>query len=60
MTGCRVGATNTLEQNYLYLAEKRGVRSQPETEVSFVRPRAGGGYEIDTKSSPGGRGVEGG
>ncbi len=44
MTGCRVGAKNTLDRNYLYLAEKLGVEVLPETEVTAVRPRAGGGY----------------
>lgn len=51
MTGCRVGAKNTLDRNYLYLAEKRGARVQPETEVVAVRPRPGGGYVLETKGS---------
>jgi cholesterol oxidase len=51
MTGCRVGAKNTLDKNYLYLAETRGARVQPETEVVAVRPRAGGGYVLETKGS---------
>ena len=51
MTGCRVGAKNTLDRNYLYLAEKRGVAVKPETEVTAVRPREGGGYRIETKDS---------
>ncbi|MGZ3423328.1 MAG: FAD-dependent oxidoreductase, partial [Polyangiales bacterium] len=51
MTGCRYGAKNTLDQNYLYLAEKRGVEVRPETEVVAVRERAGGGYVVETKSS---------
>ena len=33
MTGCKVGAKNTLDKNYLYLAERRGVEVRPETEV---------------------------
>ena len=53
MTGCRVGAKNTLDQNYLYLAENGGCRILPETEVLAVRPRAGaeGGYRVETKCS---------
>ncbi len=47
MTGCRVGAKNTLDRNYLYLAEKRGVRVVPETEVNAVRPRPQGGYRVE-------------
>ena len=53
MTGCRFGAKNTLDKNYLYLAEKRGVRVQPETEVTAVRPRDEGGYRVETKGSLG-------
>ncbi len=51
MTGCRVGAKNTLDRNYLYLAEKKGVEVRPETEVTAVRPRAGGGYIVETRGS---------
>jgi cholesterol oxidase len=47
MLGCRFGAKNTLDRNYLYLAEKRGLVIQPETEATWVRPLAGGGYEVD-------------
>ncbi|MFC0041679.1 GMC oxidoreductase [Actinomadura rayongensis] len=48
MVGCRVGAKNTLVKNYLYLAEKAGVQVIPDTTVTAVTPRAGGGYDIDT------------
>lgn len=51
MTGCRVGAKNTLDQNYLYLAEKRGVRVEAETEVMAVRARGESGYVVETKDS---------
>jgi cholesterol oxidase len=50
MTGCRVGAKNTLDRNYLYLAEKRGVEVRAETEVKAVRPQPGGGYVVETIS----------
>jgi cholesterol oxidase len=53
MTGCRVGAKNTLDRNYLYLAERRGVTVQAETEVTAVRAHPGGGYHIETKPSVG-------
>jgi cholesterol oxidase len=49
MTGCRIGAKNTLDKNYLHLAEKYGAEVVPETEVIAVRPRDGGGYQIETK-----------
>ena len=51
MTGCRVGAKNTLDRNYLYLAERRGTTVLPETEVQAVRPRPGGGYRVETRHS---------
>ena len=49
MTGCRYGAKNTLDKNYLWLAERRGVVIQPDTEVRAVRPReaADGGYDVE-------------
>jgi cholesterol oxidase len=49
MVGCRHNAKNTLDKNYLYLAEQLGVRIIAESEVLDIRPRAGGGYEIDTR-----------
>ena len=53
MVGCRVGAKNTLDQNYLYLAEKKGVVVQPESRVLDVRPLEGGGYELTIERSTG-------
>lgn len=49
MTGCRVGAKNTLVKNYLYLAERLGVRVIPLTTVTAVRPVPAGGYVIATQ-----------
>ncbi|MEZ4322663.1 MAG: GMC family oxidoreductase [Myxococcota bacterium] len=46
MTGCRVGAKNTLDRNYLWLAEKRGARILPETRVTAIR-RRGAGYRVE-------------
>ena len=51
MMGCRHGAKNTLDQNYLYFAEKHGARSFAETQVVDVRPLNGrpdgsDGYEV--------------
>jgi len=45
MIGCRVGAKNTLDKNYLYFAEKRGVRVIPEHKVVELTALPGGGYE---------------
>jgi cholesterol oxidase len=49
MTGCRHNAKNTLVKNYLHLAEAAGAEVHPMTTVVAVRPRAGGGYEIETR-----------
>ena len=49
MTGCRFGAKNTLDRNYLYLAEKRGLEVHTETEVTAVRPVDGGGYRVEAR-----------
>ena len=46
MTGCRHGAKNTLQTNYLYLAERAGAVILPLTTVESVEPRAGGGWLV--------------
>jgi len=51
MTGCRHGAKNTLDKNYLWLAERRGAVIHPETLVEDLRPREGGGYQVETVRS---------
>lgn len=56
MTGCRHNAKNTLDKNYLYLAENRGTRVHEETEVMDVKPlnnkpNGEDGYEIITQLS---------
>jgi cholesterol oxidase len=38
MVGCREGAKNTLVKNYLWFAEKRGARVQPDRQVVDIRP----------------------
>lgn len=49
MVGCNFGAKNTLDKNYLYLAEKRGALVQPLTTVTGITPHAAGGYSVLTK-----------
>jgi cholesterol oxidase len=51
MVGCRYGAKNTLDKNYLYFAEKLGVQIFPETTVESVRALPEGGYEVVSVSS---------
>jgi cholesterol oxidase len=50
MVGCRYNAKNTLVKNYLYLAERRGVRIQPDSKVTDIRPSGAldgsDGYEL--------------
>lgn len=55
MVGCRYNAKNTLDKNYLYLAEQLGAQVLSETEVVVVAPlnQADGrdGYAVHTRSS---------
>ncbi|MFE1551272.1 GMC oxidoreductase [Streptomyces sp. NPDC058718] len=48
MTGCRHGAKNTLNENYLYLAEKAGAVVHPMTSVVAVTEDSRGGYAVRT------------
>ncbi|WP_328358625.1 GMC family oxidoreductase [Streptomyces sp. NBC_00445] len=48
MTGCRHGAKNTLNENYLYLAEKAGAVVHPMTTVVSVTDDSQGGYAVAT------------
>ncbi|MCO5207451.1 MAG: GMC family oxidoreductase [Anaerolineae bacterium] len=45
MVGCRHNAKNTLDKNYLYLAERNGALVRPESNVVDIRPA--GNYHID-------------
>jgi len=49
MVGCRVGAKNTLDRNYLYLAEKNGAKVHPDTQVTDLEPLPGGGWRVTTE-----------
>ncbi|MGW1494217.1 GMC oxidoreductase [Streptomyces sp. NPDC002402] len=51
MTGCRHGAKNTLNENYLYLAEKAGAVVHPMTSVVTVTEDSRGGFAISTLPS---------
>jgi cholesterol oxidase len=55
MVGCRHDAKNTLDRNYLYLAESLGAEIRTETEVTRIEPLAGApdgaaGYRVVTTS----------
>jgi len=53
MVGCPHGAKNTLRKNYLWFAERNGVRVHAEREVVDIRPLGAAdgsdGYEIVTE-----------
>lgn len=63
MTGCRYNAKNTLDKNYLYLAERGGAEVLAEKKVVRIQPiksqedtfvKAGeGGYRVTMKDSTG-------
>jgi cholesterol oxidase len=48
MVGCRHNAKNTLDKNYLYLAEKLGVDIYPETQVDCIEQLPESGYRLKT------------
>jgi cholesterol oxidase len=49
MIGCRFGAKNRLDVNYLHLAEGLGAIIRAETTVASVRPIPGGRYAVETR-----------
>src|SRR3954463_8891540 len=46
MIGCRLGAKNRLDLNYLYLAERSGAVIHPDTTVTALRPVGEDGWEV--------------
>ncbi|MFF7747693.1 GMC family oxidoreductase N-terminal domain-containing protein [Streptomyces sp. NPDC007971] len=48
MTGCRHGAKNTLNENYLHLAQKAGAVIHPMTTVVSVTDDSRGGFAVAT------------
>ncbi len=49
MVGCRNGGKNSLDKNYLYLAEKLGVRMVTETLVTEIQDDGQGGYLLRSR-----------
>ncbi|MBW1880816.1 MAG: GMC family oxidoreductase [Deltaproteobacteria bacterium] len=50
--GCRVGAKNSLDRNYLWFAERFGCRVCSRTRALAIRPLSedgSGGYEVETE-----------
>jgi cholesterol oxidase len=50
MLGCRFGAKNTLDKNYLYLAERLGLVIRADSQVVSIAPdESGQGYRLDVR-----------
>lgn len=49
LAGCPYGAKNSLDRNYLYLAEKLGARILAERRVVSIAPLPGRGYELKSR-----------
>jgi cholesterol oxidase len=47
--GCPYGSKNSLDYNYLHLAERRGVEIRAEQRVVRIEPLTQGGYEIHAR-----------
>lgn len=46
LSGCPYGSKNTLDMNYLHLAERQGARILAEHRVRSIAPLANGSYEL--------------
>jgi cholesterol oxidase len=53
MVGCRHGAKNTLDKNYLFFAERLGAEILPETLVTGVEEDGQDGWAVHTERSTG-------
>ena len=51
MIGCRYGAKNTLDKNYLFFAKKWGTEIHSELKAEAIVPQANGGYIVKTACS---------
>lgn len=51
MVGCNAGGKNSLDRNYLWLAERLGAEIHPMTLVTRLEPLAGGGYRLISRPS---------
>ena len=57
LTGCPEGSKNSLDRNYLYLAERRGVTVRERRRVSRIE-RHEGGYRLVVSDPRGGKSLE--
>lgn len=48
--GGDIGAKNTLDKNYLHLAQKHGAEIRPLCEADKIEPLEGGGYRVSYKT----------
>jgi cholesterol oxidase len=53
LTGCEYGSKNSLDYNYLHLAEKAGVNVIPEHRAERIEPLPDGGYRVTLAPSEG-------
>jgi cholesterol oxidase len=51
MVGCNGGGKNSLDRNYLHLAESLGAEIHPLTLATRIEPLEGGGYRITSRPS---------
>ncbi|MEU2542869.1 GMC family oxidoreductase [Streptomyces iakyrus] len=51
--GCRVGAKNSLDHNYLHLAERAGADIRPLTEARTLVPQPDGTWRVHTRHGTG-------
>jgi cholesterol oxidase len=51
LSGCAVGAKNSVDRTYLAQAERLGVAVIPERRVTRLEPLPGGGYRVDAAHS---------
>lgn len=51
LTGCPRGAKNSLDKNYLYLAQKAGATVLAQRKARVIVPLRGGGYAIKVSDS---------
>jgi cholesterol oxidase len=49
MVGCRFNAKNTLDSNYLYMAERHGAEILSQHQVTDLVPLEGGGFRVSTE-----------